>query len=455
MALGSLSEYLKDKFVAKLHADKKTKARRGKTQKWAVQFFNHRTENAGKEHKEQPLNSAYTVHDLIKGPLGSTDHLKLKKTKHKNVKVSPDCEKNLELMVNLHFEDEVAFKAFKDVLYNKDFIGLETKKYFLRSFIENETTKALKLFDHELMPRGYSQKDFSNSFKRSVDKHEISNMMKQQLLGSNEEASCSQLFQLNDTNCLHSNQFLAESNLFLLGDSKKNSMGFFRGQDSQLMSLLHGKDTPGDPSNLLGEINKNFNSLHRRNKDNSNHLELTPVKGELAEKRIMNKGFRDMKLPGELGDADDRPISNFIFQNDNASKGFELTQKDMVNKSQHLQKRGGYFDSKNARKGNRETPVYDFKNVTKKIYEVENLNKLKKEKTKKSGKIINENLELFLQETERMSRKENKKESKKIEENVSFNEKDNSNIGNYSNSVNTRKSTKKYEEGLLNLYSKV
>ena len=444
---------------------KRGRKSKNKPKAWKIQFFNHRTENAGKEHKEQPLNQGYSILDLIKGPLGSTEHLKLRKTRHKNVKVSLDCEKNLELLINLDFQDEDSFKNFKVNLCNKDFIGLETKKYFLQSFIENEASKALKLFDHEMLPKDFSRGDFSNSFKRSIDKNEISNMMKQQFNGSNDEVSCSQLFQLNDTNRLHSNQFLAESNLFLLGDSKKNSLGFFRGQDSQFMSILNGKDTPGDPSALMGDLGKNGHSIQRRSKDdNSNMLVLTPLKKAKNKKpenaNFINKGFRDMKSNQiflEKG-GQDKPISNFIFHNDNASKGFELTQKDPINLSQNLNKRGDLFDSKNKKKPKKETPVYDFKNVTKKIYGVDNLKKLKKKDLKgKIDKNLANSLEYFLQDSDRLSRKENNKEQekKKIEENQSNIEKDNSNIGNYSNSVNTRKSTKKYEEGLLNLYSKV
>lgn len=270
----------------------------------------------------------------------------------------------------MDFKDEEAFKIFKQHLCNKDFIGLETKKYFLQSFIENETSKALKLFDHDLMPKDFSRGDFSNSFKRSIDKNEISNMIKQQFNGSNEEVSCSQMFQLNDTNRLNSNQFLAESNLFLLGDSKKNSMGFFRGQDSQFMSILNGKDTPGDPSALMGDLGKN--SIQRRSKgDNSNILVLTPVKK--PEIKIgggfMNKGFRDIKtnqMQLSKGEGD-RPISNFIYHNDNVSKGFELTQREPINLSQNLNKRGSVFGIKNKINSKKDTPVYDFKNVTKKI----------------------------------------------------------------------------------------
>ena len=446
----------------------KSKKKRGRKSKnkpesWKIQFFNHRTENAGKEQKEKALNQGYTILDLIKGPLGSTEHLKLRKTKHKNVKVSLDCEKNLELLLNLDFQDEDSFKYFKANLCNKDFIGLETKKYFLQSFIDNETSKALKLFDHEMLPKDFSRGDFSNSFKRSIDKNEISNMMKQQFNGSNEEVSCSQLFQLNDTNRLHSNQFMAESNLFLLGDSKKNSLGYFRGQDSQFMSILNGKDTPGDPSALMGDITKNNISM-RRSKENSNMLVLTPLKKSKDKTpetgHFINKGFRDMKTNQIFleKEGDNKPISNFIFHNDNPSKGFELTQKEQINLSQNLNKRGDLFESKNKKKPKKETPVYDFKNVTKKIYGVDNLKKLKKKDSKlRTGGNITNSLEYFLQDSDKLSRKENNKEIEKkmIEENLSNVEKDNSNLGNYSNSVNTRKSTKKYEEGLLNLYSKV
>lgn len=465
VSLGSLCEYLKDQFLSKLGLKKKRNSR-SKHKSWKIQLFNHRTENAGRDQQEKPLNETYPVSDLIKGPLGDTDYVKLRKTKHKNVKISPNCERNLELMINFHFEDGKAFKIFKNLLYNKDFIGLETKKYFLQNFIENETSKAMKMFDSKIISRNFSPRELSNSFKRSVDKNEISNMIKQQFNVSNEEASCSQLFQLNDTNRLHSNQFIGESNLFLLGDSKKNSMGFFRGHDSQFMSILNGKDTPGDPSNLILDINRNINSFHKRSKDdNSNILQLTPVKGSDKKRkddsRFNNKGFRDLKMNQiylENGKID-KPLSNFIFHNENASKGFELTRKEMINKSQHLKKRENIYEDSDPNTGKNDTPVYDFKNVTKKIYGVDNLKKLKKtekKKSKKEGKI-NENLELFLQESERISRKENNKDiiQKKNADNLSMLDKDNSNVGNYSNSVNTGKSTKKYDEGLLKLYSKV
>lgn len=438
MPLGSLGEYLKGQFAAKL----------GTARGWRVRFFNHRTENAGRDLRQQPLDCGYSVRDLAKGPLGGAEHLKLRKTRHKNVRVSPDCGKNLELMMDLLFENEVAFKAFKDGLYNRDFIGLDAKKYFLRGFIEDETNKALRLFEPDPAARGLSQRDFSNSLRRSIDKLEISHLAKPQFLGSQGEASCSQLFQLNDTNRLNSNQFLAESNLFLLGDSKKNSLGFFRGQDSQFMSLLQGRETPGDPSHLLAEAPRHTHaSLKNKRADNSNLLELTPVKPSSKK----GGGFRDLKAnPMFLKDDRDRPASNFIYQKEDASGGFELTQRELANQSQRLGKRAAFFE---GRPQKRETPVYDFKNVTQKIYEVDNLKKLKKER---KPNRVSEDLEIFFQETDRMSRKENKRDpKKKPEENVSFGEKDNSNIGNYSNSVNTRKSTKKYEEGLLNLYSKV
>jgi hypothetical protein len=259
---------------------------------------------------------------------------------------------------------------------------------------------------------------------------------------------------------MNSNQFMGESNLFLLGDSKKNSMNFFRCQDSQLMSILHGKDTPGDPSNMMIEGSR-LHGRSTRNKrgDHSNLLELTPVKTsnrKLRETQNFNsKGFRDLKMnPMFLKDDINRPVSNFIYHNEDPSKGFELTQRDRVNPSQHLIKRNQFYLGNTQKAPKPETPVYDFKNVTQKIYEVDNLKKLKKDK--KSEKM-SENMEIFFQETDRISRKENKKDAskKKMEENMSFGEKDNSNIGNYSNSVNTRKSTKKYEEGLKKLYSKV
>lgn len=451
--MGVLAQYLKEQFTRRI---RKKRPRRAKPRAgaWQIQFFNYRPQSAKTDEKEQPLNESYSVRELIKGPLGGTEHLRLRKSKHKNVRRSLDCEKNLELMIGFSFEDADAFNAFKNRLLNKDFIGLETKKYFLQNFIENEASKAFKLFENKLGPGGFSPKDFSNSFKRSIDKHEISNMMRQQLGGSPEEVSCSQLFQLNDTNRVNSSHFMGESNLFLLGDSKKNSMGLFRGHDSQFMSILNGKDTPGDPSNLALESHKLTPIFTKRAKEELSQMQLTPIRASNSKPktRADQRGFRDLKTirlePGKHGP---EPImSNFIFHNENTSRGFELTQKD-AEPSANLEKRAKMF-SEAGKGGKVETPVYDFKNVTKKIYGVDTLQKVKrKAKTRGKAELGKESLELFLME-ERGSRKENKGKKESAGEDA---ERENSNLGKYSNSVNTGKSTKKYDEGLLNLYSKV
>lgn len=453
--LGVLAEYLKEQFTRRI---RKKKSRRAKTREeaWQIQFFNHRPQSAKKDDKELALNESYSVGELIRGPLGGTEHLRLRKSKHKNVKTSPNCENHLELMMGFSFEDGDAFNAFKNRLHNKDFIGLDTKKYFLQNFIESEASKAIKLFENKLGPGTISPKDFSNSFKRSIEKNEISNLMRQQLGVSNDEASCSQMFQLNDTNRVNSSHFMGESNLFLLGDSKKNSMGLFRGHDSQFMSILNGKDTPGDPSSLVMESHKLPPAFAKRARDEHSGLQLTPVKKSRPKARAEHRGFRDLKtIRLETGQSGaERIMSNFIFHNDDASRGFELTRKEAESRA-NLQKRGSMFEGA-TKQAKTETPVYDFKNVTEKIYGVHTLQRLKRRDTgTRKAEAGPESAELCLQESERGSRKENKKTAEAERQSRDAGDKDNSNVGKYSNSVNTGKSTKKYDEGLLNLYSKV
>ena len=429
--MGTLSEYLKIKILNRIKKESKTRKLTSKfIENISVEFFNHQAGKSNDSEEKKPLFEGYTIGDLNRGPLGAAEHLKLKRSKHKNVKFSQNCERNVELLLNLHFKDEKSFRDLKELLYNKDFIGLDTKKYFLKDFINTETTKHIKLFESELVPKLLSPREFSNPFRRSIEKNDISQMMKGQYMErSVEEVSCSHNFQFNDTNKLMSNLILPESNFILLNDSNKNSLGFLQRNESQFLSGMGGKNTPGNfelqekmlnSRNLMQNNILNFGFNDKRFEQNSGlyfsppkksqKLELTPIKLKMEDHESSRNRYRDLKSNPILKKhmPSNQNLSNLIYLNENQSKGFELTRK-FEEKESSLGKRNHIQANLDLKNSANDTPIYDFKNVTKKIYGIDNLNRLKKKNKKKMEiNMVDESRDLLITDREECSKKENK-----------------------------------------------
>lgn len=466
-----LSELLRQKISKRILQENQRKKNLKEFENcFSICFCNYKIEKNINFAIKDNLCETYNISDLIKGPLGSTNHLKLQPTKQKNVNASKNCENNLELMLNISFSDQKSFSLFKDNLFNKDFIGIETKKYFLREFIIDETSKHLKLFENELILKDNNSKGFSNNFKFYHDKNEICQNSKNKFYeNSQDENYNTQMFNLDDTHKQYSNQILFESNFLLFNESMKNSIGFPKNNDSQFLGF-DGKVTPGKLGmgeellnsrgiNPISSIHINSFKKQTSNKFRNNQSPFKKIPKLENENKKQNKTkiFRDIKsIKGNL--LLEKDFSNLIFMNEGVSKGFELTQKEIANdlSLKCLTKRESPILEDEKLNSNHDTPIYNFKNVTKKIYEVENLNKIKK-KDKKEKSLLDDSKKLFYNESIDVSKKENaSKLSQKIKINKHFeNETEINNAGNISNSVNTKKSTKKYEEGLLNLYSKV
>lgn len=444
-----------------------------------------------KEIPQEPLNYCFMVSDLVSGPLGSTQHLKLRKTKHKNVRVSEDPHNHLELMIDLSFGSEKSFLILRDAMAHQDFIGIEAKKHFLKNFIEMETSRALRPFQPA---NRFSPRNVSIGFKNSIDKNDLSNLgIKFRSKRSNEDHSEYNLFHYNEQ---PSNHLFPDSNFLMINNSNRNSIGFFRGADSQFHMGLNSKNTPGKPpKDDLNRLNSQLGGngvLEPGTKladlcfspdlKSKNHPQLTPLKTKMNK----SKGFRDIRSRGVLKLKDTKDdLSNFIYFNDKKSKGFELTQKE----PDSLRKRDKMF-------GNNDTPILDFKNVKEKIYRVENLKLLKPKLSSKFQESEEDKYSKKHVNNENESKKENIKkkeisfgkaeyqmslitekdlnEVKDQESNLTKNKKsfvkhlekekkeeekeDQTVLSNFNpitGSVNTGKSTKKYDEGLLNLYSKV
>ena len=374
ISLGTLAEFLKHQTISKISKSITSETKKKQLlNEFKVNLFCFQTEsgNNSKSEEQEPLSKCFMVSDLVSGPLGSTQHLKLRASKNKNVKNSKDPKDNLELMMDLSFGSEKAFLILRDAVSHQDFMGIEAKKHFLKNFIEMETSRALRPFQPA---HGISPRNMSIGFKASVDKNDLSNMgMRFRSKRGEEEHSEYNLFHFQDQT---SNHLFPDSNFLMLNNSNRNSMGYFRGPDSQFHLALNSKATPGEPPRddyraLPGGLEQEMLKPESKMADlcfspdghSKNGPQLTPLKS----KNLKSKGFRDLRSRGVMKmkeGVDD--LSNLIYYNDRESKNFELTQKD----PESLHKRARLFE-------NGDTPILDFNNVKQKIYQVENLKRLK------------------------------------------------------------------------------